>query len=104
MRSGLLSASAFGAAQWSAKELLYGPYASDDGLARCIRRISDRDVFADHQSLRLELMSQHDRCLTEAAETFEDAWVNLSVAAANRLRAMRGLDPIDIPPDDTDKA
>jgi hypothetical protein len=73
--------------------ILYGPYASDDGLARCIRRISDRDVFADHQSLRLELMSQHDRC-----------WVNLSVAAANRLRAMRGLDPIDIPPDDTDKA
>lgn len=51
------------------------------------------------------LMSQHDLddSLTEAAETIEDTWINLSIATANKLRAMRGLDPIDIPPDNGGK-
>lgn len=53
----------------------------------------------------LELMSQHelDDSLRAAAETIEDAWTNLSVATANKLKAMRGPDPIDIPPDDDGK-
>jgi hypothetical protein len=50
----------------------------------------------------IELMNEHDLedFFTEAAETIEDAWTNLSVATANKLRAMQGLDPIDIAPDD----
>jgi hypothetical protein len=50
----------------------------------------------------VEIMDEHDveDAFLEAAEIIEDAWTNISVATANRLRTMRGLEPIDICPDD----
>ena len=49
----------------------------------------------------MEEMEQHDLDddLTEAAETIANAWTNLAVATANRLRVMQGLAPIEFPPD-----
>lgn len=54
----------------------------------------------------VELMNEHDldESFIDAAETIEDTWTNLSVATANRLRVMRGLEPIDIAPDDPSEA
>lgn len=50
-----------------------------------------------------EFMNEHDleESFIDAADTIEDTWTNLSVATANKLRTMRGLDPIDIAPDDS---
>lgn len=50
----------------------------------------------------VKVMNEHDldASFIDAAETIEDTWTNLSVATANRLRVMCGLDPIDIAPDD----
>lgn len=44
----------------------------------------------------VEIMDEHDveDAFIAAAETIEDTWTNLSVATANRLRTMRGLEPI----------
>jgi hypothetical protein len=39
-----------------------------------------------------------------AAEITEDTWTNLSIATANRVRVLRGLDPIGIAPDDRNEA
>lgn len=54
----------------------------------------------------VELLNEHDldESFIDAAETIEDTWTNLSVATANRLRGLRGLDPIDIAPDDRNDA
>lgn len=52
-------------------------------------------------------MNEHDlqASFIDAAEIIEDTWTNLSVATANRLRVLRGLDPIDIAaPDDRNDA
>jgi hypothetical protein len=48
----------------------------------------------------MEEMEQHDLDddLPEAAETIANAWTNLAVATANRLRVMQGLAPIEFPP------
>ncbi len=35
----------------------------------------------------------------EAAGTIADIWSNLSIATANRVRAMQGLEPIELPLD-----
>lgn len=35
--------------------------------------------------------------LTEAAETIAEIWTDLSVTAANKLRVMQGLQPIEFP-------
>jgi hypothetical protein len=52
----------------------------------------------------VEIMGEHDLedALVEAADTIEDTWLNLSVATANRLRSMLGLEPIDIGTDNED--
>lgn len=52
----------------------------------------------------VEIMGEHDLedALVEAADTIEDTWINLSVATANRLRSMLGLEPIDIGTDNED--
>ena len=54
----------------------------------------------------VKLVNEHDLdwSFIDAAETIEDTWTNLSVATANRLRVIRGLDPIDIAPDDRNDA
>lgn len=38
--------------------------------------------------------------MTEAADTIADMWTNLSIATANRLRVLQGLEPIEFPSDD----
>lgn len=38
--------------------------------------------------------------LVDAAEALEDIWSRLSVAAANKVRTMRGLEPIEFPDDE----
>lgn len=38
--------------------------------------------------------------LFEAAEALENIWVRLSIAAANKVRTMRGLSPLEFPDDD----
>ena len=40
-----------------------------------------------------------DDALYEAAESLEDIWSALSVAAANKVRTMQGLDPIEFDDD-----
>ena len=53
----------------------------------------------------IEEMEQHDvddDDLTKAAETIADMWTNLSVAAANKLRVLQGLTPIEFPPESTE--
>jgi len=40
-----------------------------------------------------------DEALVEAAEALETIWARLSVATANRVRTMRGLDPIEFAED-----
>jgi hypothetical protein len=54
----------------------------------------------------VELLNGHDldESFIDAAETIEDTRTNLSVATANRLRILRGLDPIDMAPDDRNDA
>ncbi|UXN58784.1 hypothetical protein [Phyllobacterium zundukense] len=51
-------------------------------------------------------MNEHDlhESFIDGAEIIEDTWTNLSVATANRLRVLRGLDPIGIAPDDRNEA
>ena len=51
----------------------------------------------------IDEMEQHDMdaTLTQAADTIADMWTNLSIAAANRLRALRGLKPIEFPSDES---
>ena len=53
----------------------------------------------------VELMNDQvlGQLFSEAAETIEDTWTNLSVATANRLRTMRGLDPIDVEPGEKER-
>lgn len=48
----------------------------------------------------IDEMDQHDLDddLTEAADAIADIWTNLSVAAANKLRTLQGLQPIEFPP------
>ncbi|MBZ9654663.1 hypothetical protein [Phyllobacterium lublinensis] len=50
----------------------------------------------------IDEMEQYDveASMTEAAETIADMWTNLSIATANRLRALQGLEPIEFPSDD----
>ncbi len=43
-----------------------------------------------------------DEELNTAADEIADTWTNLSIAAANKLRALRGLEPIAFPTDDND--
>ena len=45
----------------------------------------------------IEEMEQHDidNSLTQAADTIADIWTSLSISAANRLRALKGLKPIE---------
>lgn len=51
----------------------------------------------------IDEMDQHDMdtTLTQAADTIADMWTNLSIAAANRLRALRGLKPIEFACDES---
>jgi hypothetical protein len=50
----------------------------------------------------LEEMDQHDLDdeLSDAADTIADTWANLSIGAANKLRTIQGLEPIEITPED----
>ncbi|PSH70118.1 hypothetical protein CU102_03195 [Phyllobacterium brassicacearum] len=51
----------------------------------------------------IDEMEQHDieSSLTEAADTIADMWTSLSIATANRLRALQGLKPIEFPSDES---
>jgi len=40
-----------------------------------------------------------DEALYEAAESLEDIWSTLSVATANKVRTMQGLEPIEFDDD-----
>jgi hypothetical protein len=53
----------------------------------------------------IEEMEGHDLDddLTDAAETIADMWTNLSVATANKVRAMQGLAPIEFPPNENEE-
>ncbi|PWW01375.1 hypothetical protein DFR52_10234 [Hoeflea marina] len=63
-----------------------------EGIERCARAL-DRI---------LEDMPQDevDPALGEAAETLADLWAVLSVAAANKIRTLRGLKPMTSPGDE----
>ncbi len=43
-----------------------------------------------------------DDALYDAAESLEDIWSALSLSAANKVRTMQGLDPIELSDDDDD--
>lgn len=50
----------------------------------------------------LDEMDQHDMdaSLSQAADAIADIWTSLSISAANRLRSLQGLGPIEIPSDE----
>jgi hypothetical protein len=76
--------------------------ASDLTLERASRLYRTVELGAQDFDRVIELMNKPDleELFSEAAETIEDTWTNLSVATANRLRTMRGLDPIDVEADE----
>lgn len=59
------------------------------------RGAQDFDRFA-------ELMDEHDLddSFYEAAESLQELWSQLSVASANKVRTMQGLEPIPFPDDE----
>ena len=73
----------------------------DFSLARASRLYRVVEQGAQTFDRILEEMQQHDvdDDLTDAAETIADTWTNLSVSAANKVRVLQGLAPIEFPPD-----
>lgn len=66
-----------------------------NGIERCAQAL-DRTV---------DEMQHHDvdEALTEAAEQIADLWAVLSVAAANKVRTLQGLRPMQCPGDEYDE-
>jgi hypothetical protein len=89
-----------------AKDVANALDASDLTVEQASRLYRMVELGAQDFDRIVELMNEHDleESFIDAAETIEDTWTNLSVATANRLRVMRGLDPIDIASDDRNDA
>ncbi|TXR50453.1 hypothetical protein [Phyllobacterium endophyticum] len=85
-----------------AKDVANALDASDLTIEQASRLYRMVELGAQDFDRIVELMSEHDmeEGFIDAADTIEDTWTNLSVATANRLRVMPGLEPIDIAPDD----
>lgn len=85
-----------------AKDVANALDASDLTIEQASRLYRMVELGAQDFDRIVEFMNEGDleESFLDAAETIEDTWTNLSVATANRLRLMRGLDPIDIAPDD----
>ena len=82
------------------KQTLKMPDLTATQAARLYRVVEDGAQTFDRI---VEEMEQHDidASLTEAADTIADMWTNLSIATANRLRVLQGLEPIEFPPDES---
>ena len=89
-----------------AKDVANALDASDLTVEQASRLYRMVELGAQDFDRIVELLNEHDldESFIDAAEIIEDTWTNLSVATANRLRVMRGLDPIDIAPDDRNDA
>jgi hypothetical protein len=84
------------------QNVAYALDASDLTIEQASRLYRMVELGAQDFDQIAKVMNEHDldASFIDAVETIEDTWTNLSVATANRLRVMRGLDPIDIAPDD----
>lgn len=85
-----------------AKNVAYALDASDLTIEQASRLYRMVELAAQDFDRIVKFMNEHDldESFIDAAETIEDTWTNLSVATVNRLRVMRGMEPIDITPND----
>jgi copper(I)-binding protein len=89
-----------------AKDVANALDASDLTVEQAFRLYRMVELQAQDFDRIVEFINDEDleKRIINAAETIEDTWTNLSVATANKLRAMRGLDPIDIAADNQNNA
>ncbi|MFC6486926.1 hypothetical protein [Nitratireductor sp. GCM10026969] len=80
-------------------ELLGHPGLTLDQASRMYRLVEKGAQDFDRMVEALEEQDALDAVL-EAAETIQSIWDELSIATANKVRTLRGLEPIEFPDDE----
>jgi hypothetical protein len=71
----------------------------DVQLSRLFRVVEQGASTFNRIMVEMERADGVDDDLFEAAADIADMWTNLLISAANKLRALQGLAPIEVPPE-----
>jgi hypothetical protein len=75
------------------------PQLSDVQVSKLFRVVEQGASTFDRIMEEMEQDDGVDDELFEAAADIADTWTDLSISTANKLRALQGLEPIELPPE-----